>query len=117
MISQGHIKKLVKQHGTPLFIVDHRALRRNLAEFKKYLPRVQPYYAVKANPDPAIVRTLYEAGASFDVASWPEFAIVHENVKTLPAKERQDWIWDKIIYANPIKANETLTGSIPTSRW
>ena len=38
----------------------------------------------------------------------PEFRIVHENIKHLPAKARQDWIWDKIIYANPIKANETL---------
>ena len=26
----------------------------------------------------------------------------------MPAKKRQDYIWDKIIYANPIKANETL---------
>jgi ornithine decarboxylase len=26
----------------------------------------------------------------------------------MPAKKRQDWIWDKIIYANPIKAIETL---------
>ena len=69
---------------------------------------MQAYYAVKANPDPAIVKTLYEAGASFDVASMPEFLIVYENIKALPAKERQDFIWDKIIYANPIKANETL---------
>ena len=73
---------------------------------------MQAYYAVKANPDPAIVQTLYEAGASFDVASMPEFQIVYENIKDLPAKERQDWIWDKIIYANPIKANETLAASL-----
>ncbi|MHB0995190.1 MAG: type III PLP-dependent enzyme, partial [Elusimicrobiales bacterium] len=26
----------------------------------------------------------------------------------MPAKKRQDWIWDKIIYANPIKPHETL---------
>jgi ornithine decarboxylase len=26
----------------------------------------------------------------------------------MPAKQRQDWIWDKIIYANPIKVNEAL---------
>jgi ornithine decarboxylase len=26
----------------------------------------------------------------------------------MPAKEGQDWIWDKIIYANPIKAVDTL---------
>ena len=108
MISTSMLKKLAKQHGTPLFVVDHAQLRKNLAEFKRWLPRVQPYYAVKANSDPAIVRTLYRAGASFDVASWPEFELVHENIKDLPAKERQDFIWDKIIYANPIKANETL---------
>ena len=57
----------------------------------------------QGEPDPAIVRTLYKEGASFDVASMPEFMIVHENIKDLPAKERQDWIWDKIIYANPTK--------------
>jgi len=54
------------------------------------------------------VSTLYKAGASFDVASMPEFLVVHENIKDLPAKQRQDFIWDKIVYANPIKANETL---------
>ena len=108
MISTSMLKKLAKQHGTPLFVVDHAQLRKNLAEFKRWLPRVQPYYAVKANSDPAIVRTLYRAGASFDVASWPEFELVHENIRGLPAKERQDYIWDKIIYANPIKADDTL---------
>jgi ornithine decarboxylase len=102
------LQKLARKHGTPLFVVDHAQLRKNYALFKKHLPRVQAYYAVKANPDPAIVNTLYGAGASFDVASMPEFLIVHENIKDLPAKERQDWIWDKIIYANPIKAIETL---------
>lgn len=108
MIAKPLLKKLAKEHGTPLFIIDHSQLRRNLAEFKRWLPRVQPYYAVKANAHPAIVKTLYEAGASFDVASFPEFKLVHENIKTLPDKARQDFIWDKIIYANPIKAIETL---------
>jgi ornithine decarboxylase len=37
-----------------------------------------------------------------------EFLNVHEKIRHLPAKERQDFIWDRIIYANPIKANETL---------
>lgn len=108
MVSRGELKKLARKHGTPLFVVDHDELRANYRMFKKHLPRVQAYYAVKANPDPAIVRTLYEAGASFDVASMPEFLIVHECIKDMPAKQRQDWIWDKIIYANPIKATETL---------
>jgi ornithine decarboxylase len=108
MIPRRTLKKLAEQHGTPLFVVDHEELRHNYATFKKYLPRIQAYYAVKANPDPAIVKTLFDAGASFDVASMPEFRIVYEYIKDLPDKQRQDWIWDKIIYANPIKANESL---------
>ncbi len=108
MISTSRLRQLAREHGTPLFVVDHDELRKNYATFRRHLPRVQAYYAVKANPDPAIVRTLFEAGASFDVASLPEFMTVYENIKDMPQKERQDWIWDKIIYANPIKANEAL---------
>jgi ornithine decarboxylase len=108
MINRRLLKKLAEEHGTPLFVVDHDQLRRNYAQFKRYLPRVQAYYAVKANSDPAIVKTFYEVGGSFDVASMPEFRIVYQYIKDLPDKQRQDWIWDKIIYANPIKANETL---------
>ena len=108
MPTQKQLMELAAQHGTPLFVVDHQVIRRNLAEFKRWMPRVQPYYAVKANPDPAIVTTLYEAGASFDVASMPEFRIVNQNIKRLSAKARQDFIWDKVIYANPIKAIEAL---------
>ena len=108
MLSPTKLKKLARQHGTPLFVVDHDALRHNFRQFIKHLPRVQAYYAVKANADPMIVRTLYEEGASFDVASMPEFQLVHENIKDLPAAQRQDFIWDKIIYANPIKTPKTL---------
>ena len=91
-----------------MVVIDHDIIRANYADFKKHLPKVQAYYAVKANPAPEIIRTLYQAGASFDVASLPEFMLVYENIKHLPAKEQQDFIWDKIVYANPIKPNETL---------
>lgn len=108
MISLKRLQQLARTHGTPLFIIDHDALRKVYRQFRKHLPRIQVYYAVKANPDPEIVRTLFKEGASFDVASMPEFNIVYENIKNLPAKERQQWIWDKIIYANPTKPTETL---------
>ncbi len=108
MITPSKLQQLANEHGTPLFIVDHERLRRNFEEFRTHLPRVQAYYAVKANSDPEIIRTLYDAGASFDVASMAEFNLVYENIKGLPPKERQDFIWDKIVYANPIKDNRTL---------
>jgi ornithine decarboxylase len=102
------LQSLARRHGTPVVVIDHDQIRKNFAEFKKHLPKVQAYYAVKANAEPAIVRTLYRAGASFDVASLPEFMLVYENIKHLPARQQQDFIWDKIIYANPTKPKETL---------
>jgi len=102
------MKDLVRKHGTPLLIVDHDAVRSNYNEFKRYLPRVQAYYAVKANPDPAIIRTLHEIGASFDVASIAEFNLVYDNIRDLPAETRQNYIWDKVVYSNPVKDRHTL---------
>lgn len=102
------LKELAQKHGTPLFIVDHEAIRSNYAEFTRRLPRVQAYYAVKANPDPAVIRTLFDIGASFDVASIAEFNMVYGNIRHLPAKARQDFVWDKIVYSNPIKDTHTL---------
>jgi len=99
---------LAREHGTPLFVVDHAELRKNYRLFRRHFPRVQAYYAVKVNSDAAIVQTFYELGGSFDVASMEEFHTVHRFIEHLPAKQRQDFIWDKIIYANPIKPVETL---------
>jgi ornithine decarboxylase len=108
MVTPRKLQQLAREHGTPLFVIDHNILRKNYQQFKKYLPRVQAYYAVKANADPAIVKTLFDEGASFDVASMPEFMLVHENIRDWPDKQRQDFIWDKIIYANPIKSPQAL---------
>jgi ornithine decarboxylase len=107
-MTKTQLQSLAKKHGTPLVIIDHDVLRKNYAEFKKHLPKVQCYFAVKANCEPAIIRTFYKCGASFDVASMPEFMMVYENIKKLPPKAQQDFIWDKIIYANPTKPKETL---------
>jgi ornithine decarboxylase len=107
-MTSRQLQTIARRHGTPVVVIDHNTIRRNYARFRKHLPKVQAYYAVKANPAPEIVRTLFQAGASFDVASLAEFMLVYENVKDLPAGERQDFIWDKIIYANPTKPKETL---------
>jgi len=102
------LQDLALEHGTPVFVIDHEKIRANYREFKEHMPNVQVYYAVKANSNPEIVKTLFAMGCSFDVASMPEFMIVWENIRDMPDAERQDWIWDKIIYANTIKPIETL---------
>ena len=102
------LEDLARKEGTPIFVIDHKKIRDNYREFKENLPKIQVYFAVKANSNPDIVKTLMDMGASFDVASMPEFMVVYNFIKDLPDKERQDWIWDRIIYANTIKPIETL---------
>ncbi|MBU1259685.1 MAG: type III PLP-dependent enzyme [Planctomycetes bacterium] len=100
--------KLASEHGTPLFIIDHAKIRENFRIFKKNLPNVQAYYAVKANSNQEIIKTLFGAGASFDVASYNEFIQIYEQIKSFKKAEKDFFIWDKIIFSNTIKDRPTL---------
>jgi ornithine decarboxylase len=105
---KDQLLKFTEKHGTPLFILDHKKIRENYRIFKNNLPRVQCYYAVKANSNPEIIKTLFNEGSSFDVASYNEFRQVYEYIKHFEEKEKDFFIWDKIIFSNTIKDRETL---------
>lgn len=100
--------ELAAKNGTPMFVVDHEVLRQNFKEFREKLPDVQLYFAVKANSNSEIIKTMFNLGSSFDVASIYEFKLVYEHIKNFSEKQRQDFIWDKIIYANTIKPAKVL---------
>ena len=108
MIDHEELLKLVEQHGSPLCILDHDILRENYRMFKKHLPRVQCYYAVKANSQQQIIETLFAEGSSFDVASYNEFMQVYQYIKHFEKKEKKRFVWDKIIFSNTIKDRQTL---------
>ncbi len=101
--------KLAAEHGTPLCILDHNVIRENYRTFKKHLPRVQCYYAVKANSTQQIIETLFKEGSSFDVASYNEFMQVYQYIKHFESKAKKYFVWDKIIFSNTIKDRHTLT--------
>ena len=105
---KGKLLKLIEKHGTPLFILDHNKIKANYRVFKKNLARVQCYYAVKANSHPEIIKTLFQAGSSFDVASYNEFMQIYEYIKHFEKRDKDFFIWDKIIFSNTIKDRETL---------
>ena len=107
-MEQDELLKLVEQHGSPLFIIDHDKVRANYRKFKENLPRVQCYYAVKANPVPQIIETLFAEGSSFDVASYNEFMQVYQYIRHFDRKEKKRFVWDKIIFSNTIKDRGTL---------
>jgi ornithine decarboxylase len=65
-----------------------------MAKFRKNLPGVQPYYAVKCNPSQPILDMLSALGASFDCASSEEFlTVLNSGVGGV----------DQVIFANPHK--------------
>jgi ornithine decarboxylase len=106
--AKNELAELAEAHGTPLFILDHGKLRENYRLFERSLPRVQCYYAVKANSNQEIVKTLFEEGSSFDVASYNEFMQVYDFIRDYEEKEKEFFVWDKIIFSNTVKDRETL---------
>ena len=92
------IRAMLKRHRTPFMIIKRSVLEKQYQRFRKCLPDVTPYYAIKANPHPGIIKTFVKLGANFDVASAGEIKEVLRLGAT-PAK---------IIFANTIKTPEDI---------
>lgn len=92
------IKVMLKRHRTPFMMVKRCILERQYRRFHKSLPDVTPYYAIKANPNPGVIKTFIKLGTGFDVASGAEMKRVLE-LGASPAK---------IIFANTIKSPEDI---------
>ncbi|KAI1340900.1 pyridoxal-dependent decarboxylase [Xylariaceae sp. FL0016] len=77
------------------FVADLGEVYRQHMRWKKNLPRVKPFYAVKCNPDPKVIQLLAGLGSGFDCASKAEIEQVL-STGVDPAR---------IIYAQPCKTN------------
>src|SRR5690349_23153741 len=67
---------IAEQIGTPVYIYSTATMCRQAAEFRKALePLADPLiaYAVKANPNSAVIATLARAGLGADVVSGGEY--------------------------------------------
>ncbi|MHC4134527.1 MAG: type III PLP-dependent enzyme [Planctomycetota bacterium] len=68
------VSRLAQRFETPLFVYDAAVLRSRLDALRAALPaRVEVYYSVKANPNPAVVAVFVAAGTGLEVASGAEF--------------------------------------------
>ncbi|POS86311.1 hypothetical protein EPUL_004072 [Erysiphe pulchra] len=77
------------------FVADLGEIYRQHIRWKKNLPRVHPFYAVKCNPDPHAINLLARLGTGFDCASKAEIEqILNLNVDP-----------SRIIYAQPCKTS------------
>lgn len=76
------------------FVADLSEIYRQHLRWLRALPRIVPFYAVKCNPDPTVLRLLASLGTGFDCASNGEIQSVLD-LGVSPSR---------IIYANPCKA-------------
>ena len=65
-----------ERYDRPFLLVDPHIVRTKARRFKAAMPRVHPHYAVKANPHPAVLRTLMEEGVGFEIASPAELDLL-----------------------------------------
>ena len=59
----------------PVLVVDLEVVRDNYSKFARALPDTRVFYAVKANPEPAVLKLLAELGSCFDTASVVEIQL------------------------------------------
>ncbi len=92
------IRDTLKKHTSPIMLIRKSVLVKQFQRFQSQLPKVTPYYAIKANPHPEVIRTFLKLGSHFDVASANEMNLV----LSLGASPQ------KIIFANTIKSIEDI---------
>lgn len=72
---------LARTYPTPFHLYDERAIREHARAFKKafsWVPGFKNYYAVKACPNPAILRIMKEEGFGADCSSLPELVLAKD---------------------------------------
>ncbi|NLV67748.1 MAG: diaminopimelate decarboxylase [Spirochaetes bacterium] len=75
------IDEIIKIHPTPFHVYDEKGIRDNakrLTEAFSWAPGFREYFAVKANPNPYIVKVMREEGFGADCSSLPELMLAEK---------------------------------------
>ena len=72
----AEIRRLVKEFGSPLLILDCERVRVQYRKLRKALPGVDLHYALKPMPHPSVVNTIVEEGGYLDLATTGEVHLV-----------------------------------------
>lgn len=80
--SKEQLMRIIEQHPTPFHIYHEEAIRANarklLAAFD-WAPAFKEYFAVKATPNPHILKILHEEGCGADCSSLPELILAEKS--------------------------------------
>ena len=76
--TKDQIESIIATHPTPFHIYDEKAIRENARKLKElfsWAPGFREYFAVKATPNPYILKILKEEGFGTDCSSLPELIL------------------------------------------
>lgn len=93
------VERLVSQYRSPLYVYDLSILRQKYDLLRSAMPpHLKIFYAVKSNPNPALIRVLLEKGCGFDAASIGELYLL----------SRLKVPGNQILFTGPGKRDEEL---------
>ena len=87
-----------QRYSRPFLILDNAIVREKARRFCAAMPRVRPHYAVKANPDRRVLRTLMQEGCGFEIASTSEL----DTLFALGVNAAE------VFYSNPMKSRQSI---------
>lgn len=80
--SKDYIQKVISQYPTPFHIYDEAAMISNAQKFKAafaWNKGFKEFFAVKANPNPYIIKLLAQCGFGCDCSSYPELLLAEKS--------------------------------------
>lgn len=101
-LNDAGLQQLAEQHGSPLLVLDCEHVQKQYKSLQQALPGVGFFYAVKAFPNDAVIKSLQELDAGFDMASPGEI----EQVRTHGVNPR------KTIHTHPIKKDRDIRDAL-----
>ncbi|MEK7499572.1 MAG: diaminopimelate decarboxylase [Patescibacteria group bacterium] len=76
--SKALISKVSRSYPTPFYLYDERGIRKSIRLLKKafsWHPSFREYFAVKATPNPSILKIMKSEGLGLDCSSLPELLL------------------------------------------
>lgn len=80
-LDHKQLEKLCQRFPTPFHLYDERGIRenaRNLSQAFSWMPGFRNYFAVKALPNPFIMKVLYQEGMGMDCSSMAELVLAEK---------------------------------------
>src|SRR5688572_4964568 len=80
--SHSQLEAIAREYPTPFYLYDERAIRRNARRLRAAFdawPGFQEFFAVKATPNPTILRILNQEGFGADCSSMAELVLAERS--------------------------------------